>query len=250
MSTAILDRVESLATENESKRRTKWTDLVYAFVDDKLNDPAEIAAIFQEQGKCRTDLERDGKLLREYRTLQLRLKEVPKLQAQYNELMEQLHVAIDAREAAEKALSDAQEKCRQLDNRTSLLSQSIYISRQAAAEMRDSKFHVINSAVSADPEADSLREELARRENRILELQQLIERKEGVYTALAQEATELEVAKMPPTEKEDKSLRINLSMRATREQIGRLQVEVQELQQELAARRGKGRPPTFGMSNA
>ena len=249
MSAAVLDRVESLQVAQKSLRIEDWLALVKAYVDGELPDAERVAAIFDETGNGRADLERDGALLIEYRGLQAELDELPKLQAESRELGKQLSESLKERDAAELALRDAQEKVMRISNAASILNQDITSTRtRVILEMKEPKFHAINPAISASPEADELRREIVRREQRISELGRLIERKEKAYAALAEEADEVEGGDMDRKAKDERLIQINYSQQATRSAIERLLVEQQEGQHELALKRGKGRSPTYSFT--
>src|SRR5262249_16983440 len=156
------DRVESLQQADIDRRSTAWLELVTAYADDKLPAPDKIARIYRDCGKGRADLERDGALLREHRSLEVQLAQVPLLHKALAEQTREVAEAIKARETAEKALADAQLRVATANNAHSATGSAIKSARAVELAMRHCKFNAIKPARewSLSPAAQQLTAEI------------------------------------------------------------------------------------------
>ena len=235
--TAVLDRVDSLRESAKFRRKTDWMDLVKAYVDGALPDAERVAAIFDETGKGRAELERDGRLLEEQRELRRQLAQVPRLQRAADEASRAFSASLREREAAEVALREAQNKCSQASGRASTASDEVNEAKRVAVLLRDPKFAAIDPDVSANPEADALRSEITRIEARLKELPQFIAQRESDYNAALQESSDLELADLLPKEKEAQQQALVLRANAIVSGKTRLTGEQHSLQKDLAEKR-------------
>lgn len=242
MSTAVLDQVEALQAQAEYNRDAAWLELVTQFVDGDLPEADEVARIFRETGKGRKELEQDGKLLQEYRWLEMELATIPELQRRVDELGGQLSTALKEREEAEAALKRAQVNVSQIDSAHNVAGLSLRDAQRAEQRMNEPRFSLLKGGEPLTVRGHELTEQIADVEGKLKAVAS------GIHAAernLSRHEAELEAVDHTDLSTEDKNVqrtRIQASIQGTTNVLNRhgdeehsLQRDLRVLRKELAA---------------
>lgn len=224
MPTAVLDQVAALQQKDQGRRSTSWLQLVAAYVDDDLPAAAKVAAVFKECGKTRTDLERAAVLLREYRALQQQVSRRTALQAELEQQAAAAHDALTARDAAQKALQDAQDRVITTSGIHAATSHAMRTLRNAEREMLHAKF---NDVVDREPTLSAaeleLTADITAYDRKLEEVAAQIVKQRQWLASLEQEAEQLPGREMEDHLKQEKAVALNASIGSAMRSIDALE---------------------------
>jgi chromosome segregation ATPase len=238
MTTTVLDRVETLQSQAQSRRLAEWLKLVTAYVDNDLPAAEEVRRIFDLTGKWRDELERDGALLREYRALEAEAATIPAKQRHYDVLARDLSAAIAKREEAEKALRAAQEQLSRTNDAHTAIGMALRELRKAEVAMRDPKFSpILTGAPAVSREVLALRAEIRSTEATLTELAARITAQKQTLASLDGQLKAMDNSDLRQEEKNAERDKLHARIQAAQSLLDRQGDEQYCLQRELAALR-------------